>query len=107
VIGPITSERGAVVQDIRATVLRRFPHTILLWPVPGRWRVGARRRRKFDALAPGGGDPWGDPSAGRADRGARRRHPPLFWRRHRSAPEQRGYMHNNCPCRAYRSFDLQ
>ena len=30
----MTSERGAVIQDIRTTIARRFPRTILLWPVP-------------------------------------------------------------------------
>ncbi|MDN3566471.1 exodeoxyribonuclease VII large subunit [Paeniroseomonas aquatica] len=34
VIGVVTSERGAVIQDIRTTILRRFPRRILLWPVP-------------------------------------------------------------------------
>jgi len=34
VIGVITSERGAVIQDIRTTIERRFPRRILLWPVP-------------------------------------------------------------------------
>ena len=33
-IGVVTSERGAVIQDIRTTILRRFPRHILLWPVP-------------------------------------------------------------------------
>ena len=33
-IGVITSEKGAVIQDIRTTILRRFPRPILLWPVP-------------------------------------------------------------------------
>jgi exodeoxyribonuclease VII large subunit len=33
-IGVVTSERGAVIQDIRTTILRRFPRAILLWPVP-------------------------------------------------------------------------
>lgn len=33
VIGVVSSERGAVIQDIRTTVARRFPRTILLWPV--------------------------------------------------------------------------
>jgi exodeoxyribonuclease VII large subunit len=33
-IGVITSERGAVIQDIRTTIERRFPRRILLWPVP-------------------------------------------------------------------------
>ncbi len=34
VIGVVTSERGAVLQDIRTTIARRFPRPILLWPVP-------------------------------------------------------------------------
>ena len=34
VIGVVTSERGAVIQDIRTTIARRFPRTLLLWPVP-------------------------------------------------------------------------
>jgi exodeoxyribonuclease VII large subunit len=34
VIGVVTSERGAVIQDIRTTIGRRFPRTILVWPVP-------------------------------------------------------------------------
>ncbi len=34
VVGVITSERGAVVQDIRTTIARRFARPILLWPVP-------------------------------------------------------------------------
>ncbi len=32
-IGVITSEKGAVLQDIRTTIARRFPRPILLWPV--------------------------------------------------------------------------
>jgi exodeoxyribonuclease VII large subunit len=32
-IGVVTSERGAVIQDIRTTILRRFPRSLLLWPV--------------------------------------------------------------------------
>jgi len=34
VIGVVTSEAGAVIQDIRTTILRRFPRRILVWPVP-------------------------------------------------------------------------
>lgn len=63
VIGVVTSERGAVIQDIRTTIARRFPRRIILWPVPvqgegaaGRWsgrggwgcrtvRASARRGR--------------------------------------------------------------
>ncbi|MCS6892113.1 MAG: exodeoxyribonuclease VII large subunit [Rhodovarius sp.] len=33
-VGVITSEQGAVIQDIRTTIARRFPRPILLWPVP-------------------------------------------------------------------------
>ncbi len=33
-IGVVTSESGAVIQDIRTTIARRFPRPILLWPVP-------------------------------------------------------------------------
>src|SRR3984957_15615585 len=33
VIGVVTSERGAVIQDIRTTILRRFPRHLLVWPV--------------------------------------------------------------------------
>ena len=34
VIGVVTSPQGAVIQDIRTTIQRRFPRHILLWPVP-------------------------------------------------------------------------
>jgi exodeoxyribonuclease VII large subunit len=34
VVGVVTSEAGAVIQDIRTTIARRFPRRILLWPVP-------------------------------------------------------------------------
>src|SRR4051794_13354530 len=43
VIGVITSERGAGVQDIRTTIARRFPRTILLWPVPVQGEGAAAR----------------------------------------------------------------
>ncbi|WP_376097942.1 exodeoxyribonuclease VII large subunit [Roseomonas sp. CCTCC AB2023176] len=33
VIGVVTSEKGAVIQDIRTTIARRFPRPILLYPV--------------------------------------------------------------------------
>jgi exodeoxyribonuclease VII large subunit len=33
-IGVVTSESGAVIQDIRTTIARRFPRRLLLWPVP-------------------------------------------------------------------------
>ncbi|ABI63196.1 exodeoxyribonuclease VII large subunit [Granulibacter bethesdensis] len=34
VVGVVSSEKGAVLQDIRTTIARRFPRTVLLWPVP-------------------------------------------------------------------------
>jgi len=43
VIGVISSERGAVIQDIRTTIARRFPRTILLWPVPVQGEGAAER----------------------------------------------------------------
>ena len=43
VIGVITSAQGAVLQDIRTTVLRRFPRPILVWPVPVQGEGAAER----------------------------------------------------------------
>ena len=64
VIGVVTSERGAVIQDIRTTILRRFPRTILLWPVPVQGEGAALKIaaaiRGFDAIAPGGKIPRPD-----------------------------------------------
>ena len=34
VIGVVTSAQGAVLQDIKTTIARRFPTPLLLWPVP-------------------------------------------------------------------------
>jgi len=34
IIGVVTSPQGAVIQDIRTTILRRFPRALLIWPVP-------------------------------------------------------------------------
>ncbi|MCE2565559.1 exodeoxyribonuclease VII large subunit [Komagataeibacter sp. FNDCF1] len=34
VIGVVTSAQGAVLHDIRTTIARRFPHPVLVWPVP-------------------------------------------------------------------------
>ena len=42
-IGVVTSEQGAVIQDIRTTITRRFPRPILLWPVPVQGEGAARR----------------------------------------------------------------
>ncbi|MBV9537309.1 MAG: exodeoxyribonuclease VII large subunit [Acidisphaera sp.] len=64
VIGVVTSERGAVIQDIRTTVERRFPRRILLWPVPVQGEGAAERIaaaiRGFDALPPDGAVPRPD-----------------------------------------------
>src|ERR1700733_11287587 len=43
VIGVVSSERGAVIQDIRTTLARRFPRTLLLWPVPVQGEGAAER----------------------------------------------------------------
>src|SRR5277367_5190278 len=58
VIGVVTSAQGAVIQDIRTTIQRRFPRPILLWPVPVQGEGAAARIaaaiRGFDALPEGG-----------------------------------------------------
>src|SRR5579872_6725002 len=43
VIGVVSSGRGAVIQDIRTTIARRFPRTVLLWPVPVQGEGAAQR----------------------------------------------------------------
>ncbi|MEI7710305.1 MAG: exodeoxyribonuclease VII large subunit [Rhodospirillales bacterium] len=57
VIGVVSSERGAVIQDIRTTIARRFPRSILLWSVPvqgdGAAEQIAAAIAGFDAIAPG------------------------------------------------------
>src|SRR5580704_9650349 len=64
VIGVVTSERGAVIQDIRTTIARRFPRPILLWPVPVQGEGAAERIAAaiagFNALPPGGPIPRPD-----------------------------------------------
>ena len=64
VIGVVTSERGAVIQDIRTTIARRFPRTLLLWPVPVQGEGAAERVAAaiagFDALPVGGSVPRPD-----------------------------------------------
>ncbi len=64
VIGLVTSERGAVIQDIRTTIARRFPRRILLWPVPVQGEGTAVRIAAaiagFDALPVGGAIPRPD-----------------------------------------------
>jgi exodeoxyribonuclease VII large subunit len=58
VVGVVSSERGAVIQDIRTTIARRFPRSILLWPVPVQGEGAAERIAAaiagFDALPPDG-----------------------------------------------------
>jgi exodeoxyribonuclease VII large subunit len=58
VVGVVSSERGAVIQDILTTIARRFPRTVLLWPVPVQGEGAATRIAAaiagFEALAPGG-----------------------------------------------------
>jgi exodeoxyribonuclease VII large subunit len=58
VIGVITSAQGAVLQDIKTTIARRFPRPILLWAVPVQGEGAAARIAAaiegFSALAAGG-----------------------------------------------------
>ena len=64
VIGVVTSERGAVIQDIKITISRRFPTTILVWPVPVQGEGAAERIAAaiagFDAMPPDGAIPRPD-----------------------------------------------
>src|ERR1700678_2302628 len=64
VIGVVTSERGAVIQDIRTTITRRFPRPILLWPLPVHGEGAAERIARaipgFDPLPAGGPIPRPD-----------------------------------------------
>ena len=64
VIGVVTSERGAVIQDIKITIARRFPATILVWPVPVQGEGAAERIAAaiagFDAMPPDGAIPRPD-----------------------------------------------
>lgn len=64
VIGVVTSERGAVIQDIKITISRRFPTTILVWPVPVQGEGAAERITAaiagFDAMPAGGEIPRPD-----------------------------------------------
>ncbi len=64
VIGVVTSEQGAVIQDIKTTLARRFPRHILLWPVPVQGEGAAQKIaaaiQGFDAIAPGGPIPRPD-----------------------------------------------
>lgn len=64
VVGVVTSEAGAVIQDIRTTIARRFPRRILLWPVPVQGAGAAERIAAaiagFGALPPDGPVPRPD-----------------------------------------------
>lgn len=64
VIGVITSESGAVIQDIRTTISRRFPRRIILWPVAVQGADAAEQIARaiagFDAILPGGPIPRPD-----------------------------------------------
>ncbi|MBE7212660.1 MAG: exodeoxyribonuclease VII large subunit, partial [Gluconacetobacter diazotrophicus] len=42
-IGLVTSPQGAVLHDIRTTIARRFPRSLLLWPVPVQGEGAAAR----------------------------------------------------------------
>jgi len=56
VIGVVTSAQGAVLQDIKTTIARRFPRQILLWPVPVQGEGAAEKIAAaiagFNALPP-------------------------------------------------------
>jgi exodeoxyribonuclease VII large subunit len=64
VIGVVTSERGAVLQDIRTTLARRFPRRLILWPVAvqgaGAAEQIAAAIQGFSALPEGGAVPRPD-----------------------------------------------
>ena len=64
VIGVVSSPQGAVIQDIRTTIARRFPRPILLWPVPVQGEGAAAKIvaaiEGFDAIVPGGPVPRPD-----------------------------------------------
>jgi exodeoxyribonuclease VII large subunit len=64
VVGVVTSVSGAVIQDIRTTILRRFPRHILIWPVAvqgaGSAEQIARAIAGFSAISAGGPVPRPD-----------------------------------------------
>jgi exodeoxyribonuclease VII large subunit len=64
VVGVVTSERGAVIQDIRTTIARRFPRLVLLWPVAVQGQGAAEQIAAaiagFSSLPPGGPVPRPD-----------------------------------------------
>ena len=64
VIGVVSSPQGAVIQDIKTTLARRFPRHVILWPVPVQGEGAAQRIADaingFSALKPGGPVPRPD-----------------------------------------------
>jgi len=64
IVAVVTSAQGAVIQDIRTTVARRFPRPIQLWPVPVQGDGAAERiaaaLRAIAALPEGGAVPRPD-----------------------------------------------
>jgi exodeoxyribonuclease VII large subunit len=64
IIGVVSSEKGAVIQDIRTTIARRFPRRIILWPVQVQGQGAAEQIAAaiagFSALQPGGPVPRPD-----------------------------------------------
>ncbi len=64
VVGVVTSPQGAVIQDIKTTILRRFPRHILLWPVPVQGEGAAAKIAEaingFSRLPAGGNIPRPD-----------------------------------------------
>jgi len=64
VIGVVTSPQGAVLQDIKTTIARRFPTRIVLWPVPVQGEGAAEKIAAaiagFSALPAGGAVPRPD-----------------------------------------------
>ncbi len=64
VVGVVTSAQGAVLQDIKTTVLRRFPRPILVWAVPVQGEGAAAKIAAaiagFDRIAAGGPIPRPD-----------------------------------------------
>jgi len=64
VIGLVTSPQGAVLQDIKTTIARRFPRMLLLWPVSVQGDAAAGQIAAaingFSALVAGGAIPRPD-----------------------------------------------
>jgi exodeoxyribonuclease VII large subunit len=64
VIGVVTSAQGAVLQDIKTTIARRFPRPILLWPVAVQGELAASQIAAaitgFSSLSPNGWVPRPD-----------------------------------------------